>query len=64
MLSEKDYLGYLEQLEQMEIRMGDFYGRHAALIDDPEIKKTFEAISKDEARHAGVVESLKKLVLG
>lgn len=64
MLSRDDYKAYLGQLHGIEKQMSDLYERCASMASDQDIAQTCEAISKQEAVHARLIEELESLLGG
>lgn len=62
MLSMQDYLGYLNQMREVEKEMKDFYIKETQRLDAPRFKEVMESLSNDEARHETIVSSLIKFI--
>jgi rubrerythrin len=63
MLTKEDYIGYLKQMKKVEEEMRDTYKVCSENIGDERIKGILAKLARDEARHAGMVEELKKLFI-
>ena len=62
MLTKEDYLEHLGQIEEVEEKMHTIYSDCFERTDDETIKPIFDALRKDEARHANMVRTLMDLV--
>lgn len=61
MLSGKDYLDYLKQMERVESDMRDTYKACAEKYDDKRISAILAELSREETRHAIMVKELEKI---
>jgi rubrerythrin len=58
MFSKADYVKYFLQIRKVELAMNATYAKFAEAVDDPELKKFFAAIERQEKAHARVVDSM------
>lgn len=62
MLSKEDYKSYLDQLNDIEIKMQKIYKECMDKTDGPSIKSTFENLLYDENRHELIVKALTGII--
>lgn len=63
MISKEDYLNYLQEMDQVELRMVELYKECAEKVRTPDIKTAFSLLTESEKEHVGLVEKLKALLL-
>jgi len=61
MFTKKDYLTYFLQLKKVEENMGAGFLNCAEKLEDPETKKFFMQMHKEEMAHGRVVESMLEM---
>ncbi|UCD55741.1 MAG: ferritin-like domain-containing protein [Candidatus Omnitrophota bacterium] len=62
MLSKEDYNKHLQQMYNLEKSMVSLYKELADEIKDEAMRNTVISIMKDESRHVGLVEEMKKFL--
>ena len=58
MFTEEDYRKYFVQIKKIEEKMGIRFADYAARVDDPEVKKVFSEMSRQESAHSRVADTL------
>lgn len=59
MFTKEDYLDYFNECDKIELEMKDYYADLAKRVSDPKIREVFLRISREEAQHSNLVESLR-----
>jgi rubrerythrin len=59
MFTKEDYLDYFDECDKIELSMKDYYADLAKKVTDSEVKEVFLRISREEAQHSNLVESLR-----
>ena len=58
MFTEEDYRKYFVQIKKIEENMGSHFADYAARVKDPEVKKIFSEMSRQESAHGRVADTL------
>lgn len=61
MFTKKDYVTYFLQVKKVEERMGAEFLRFAEKLEDPEMKKFFMQMHKEELAHGRVADSMLEM---
>ncbi|HNW44309.1 MAG TPA: ferritin family protein [Elusimicrobiales bacterium] len=61
MFTKQDYLKYFSQIEKLERGMAASFKKCAEKVDDPELKKIFTQLSKEEAAHGKVADAMLEI---
>jgi len=61
MFTEDDFLHYFNQLQKIENKMYEIYQNLYDQLENPEYKKLFNRLAKEEKDHMALVQSLKDL---
>lgn len=64
MFTKQDYLKYFTQIKKIEKGMGDGFRKCAERVDDPEIKKFFTQMSREETAHSRVADAMIEMFGG
>lgn len=62
MITKEDILGYLENLLSFELKAQKDYKELAMELNDVELKREFEALSRHESEHACKVSKMQKII--
>ncbi|OGR44302.1 MAG: hypothetical protein A2X35_02430 [Elusimicrobia bacterium GWA2_61_42] len=58
MFSKEDYVKYFLQIRKVENTMHERFGTYAEAVDDPQLKKFFLALQRQEKAHARIVDGM------
>lgn len=58
MFSKEDYVKYFLQIHRMELSMGERFGSVAEAVDDPQLKKFFSELQRQEKAHSRIVDGM------
>ena len=56
MFTKKDYVKYFLQIKKIEVSMGARFLQYSERLEDPEMKKFFLQMHKEEMAHGRVVD--------
>ncbi|MFA5337306.1 MAG: hypothetical protein WC330_03135 [Candidatus Omnitrophota bacterium] len=62
MLSKQDYLGFLKEMFDIEMKMLNFYSDLEKKLNDSKMKDLFCQLALDEKSHASAVDGLVELI--
>lgn len=63
MFSNDDFISYFSDLEMIEKNMRDIYVHALTLIEDRDIRVTFQNLADAEARHTELVSDVRSMVI-
>ena len=58
MFSKQDYVKYFLQIRKVETTVHDKFTAFAAAVDDPELKKFFSGMARQESAHSRIVDGM------
>jgi rubrerythrin len=61
MFTNADFMHFLEQILKIEKDMKEIFLDFQENVQEPEFKKTFGSLAKDEMNHEAIVEELMSL---
>ncbi len=64
MIGRKEWNEMAQQVNNLEKRMESFYRKLAEQVNDPELKKVFTQLSRDERQHSAEINTLSKNIFG
>lgn len=62
MFSKKDFLDYFEQVRKLETDMARLASVLVRSVDDEFLKKNFQDIMTEEARHANEIKKIVEII--
>lgn len=63
MIGKKEWSEMAKQVDNLENRMEASYKELASRVNDPELKKVFTQLSRDERQHSKTINSLSGNIL-
>ena len=61
MFIKKDYVKYFLQIKKIEREMGDRFLRYSEKLEDPELKKFFLRMHREEMAHGEVADLMLEM---
>jgi rubrerythrin len=61
MFTKKDYVKYFLQIKKIEETMGERFLRYSEKLEDPELKKFFLRMHKEEMAHGRVADAMLEM---
>lgn len=58
MFSKADYIKYFLQVKKVETTMQTRFQAYSEAVDDPELKKFFTRMAREEKAHSRIVDSM------
>ncbi len=64
MFTKKDYIKYFLQIKKIEESMGSRFQQYSERLEDPEMKKFFLQMHREEMAHGKVADAMLEMFKG